>query len=182
VNGAAARARTLLAEGLGWWRGEPLAGAPGPWAETQRRRLGELRVRALEQAAALDLDLGRPGEVVAQVTQLVSEYPLRENLHALLMLALYRSGRQAEALAAYSAVHRLLLDEVGTGPGRALRELQAAVLAEDPALLPRTAVGTSGQASASGQAGAPSLPVFRHRLCCRTSSAARSRRSSCPRS
>ncbi|MGK5551816.1 BTAD domain-containing putative transcriptional regulator [Actinomadura kijaniata] len=126
-------ARLLLTEALALWSGEPLAGLPGPFAETQRARLAERRLAARRSRLEIDLELGRYAEAVAELTALTAEHPLREDLHGLLMLALSRDGRQAEALAAYAALHRTLRSELGTDPGPELRRLHARLLAGDPA-------------------------------------------------
>ncbi|MFP5394460.1 MAG: BTAD domain-containing putative transcriptional regulator, partial [Gammaproteobacteria bacterium] len=108
---------------------------------TERLSLGyqtflgqELRLAALEDRTDADLALGRHGELVAELQALVEEHPLRERLRARLMLALYRSGRQAEALDVYRDGRRRLVDELGVEPGPELRELEAAILRHDPAL------------------------------------------------
>jgi len=97
-------------------------------------RLGELRVAAVEARIDADLALGRHDALTAELEQLVAQHPLRERLHGQLILALYRCGRQAEALAAYRRVRDLLADELGVDPGEPLRRLHASVLAHDPAL------------------------------------------------
>ena len=129
------RAASLLREGLALWRGPALADAgPVPTAAREAARLEELRVVALEHALEAELALGRHAEVVAELDALVAEEPLRENLRRLLMLALYRSGRQARALRVYRQGRERLVDELGIEPGAALRELEAAILRHDPAL------------------------------------------------
>ena len=105
---------------------------------TQREipRLAELRLQATEARIDADLHLGRHGEVIAELRRLTSSHPLREKLHAQLMLALYRDGRQADALAAYQAVRDILVGELGTEPGTELRELHRQILAHDTAISP----------------------------------------------
>ncbi|MBA8957138.1 BTAD domain-containing putative transcriptional regulator [Actinomadura namibiensis] len=129
-------ARLLLTEALELWSGDPLAGLPGPFAETQRSRLAERRLAARRSRLEIDLELGRYAEAVAELTALTAEHPLREDLHGLLMLALSRDGRQAEALAAYAALHRTLRSELGADPGPELRRLHARLLAGGPAPAP----------------------------------------------
>ncbi|MFE5808312.1 BTAD domain-containing putative transcriptional regulator [Streptomyces sp. NPDC056491] len=134
-------ARTLLARALDLWEGEPLAGIPGPAASTERTRLAEWRLQLLETRLDLDLEVGHHAEAVSELTALTAAHPLRERLRELLMLALYRSGRQAEALAVYADTRRLLADELGVDPRPELSALQQRILnadadlarAEDPA-------------------------------------------------
>ncbi|MFJ3516493.1 MULTISPECIES: BTAD domain-containing putative transcriptional regulator [unclassified Streptomyces] len=134
-------ARTLLARALDLWEGEPLAGIPGPAASTERTRLAEWRLQLLEARLDLDLEVGHHAEAVSELTALTAAHPLRERLRELLMLALYRSGRQAEALAVYADTRRLLADELGVDPRPELSALQQRILnadadlarAEDPA-------------------------------------------------
>ena len=134
AGGDPARARELLCAALDLWDGEPLAGLPGPHAETQRTRLAEWRLTLLETRLDLDLDLGRHGELVSELTALSAEYPLRERLRALLMLALYRGGRQAEALGVFADTRRLLADELGVDPCPELTGLHQRILQADPDL------------------------------------------------
>ncbi|MFJ9927229.1 MULTISPECIES: AfsR/SARP family transcriptional regulator [Streptomyces] len=133
-TGDLARARALLNEALDLWDGEPLAGVPGPYAETQRVRLEEWRLGLLESRLDMDLEQGCHAEAVSELTALTAAHPLRERLRELLMLALYRSGRQAEALAVYADTRRLLAEELGVDPRPGLRELQQRILQADPAL------------------------------------------------
>jgi DNA-binding SARP family transcriptional activator len=133
---AATTARTLR-EALALWRGSPLADlAYEPFAQSAIARLEELRWAALEARIDADLASGRHEELVGELQALVAEHPLRERLHAQLMLALYRSGRQADALEAYRTARELLMDELGLDPGEELRRLEAAILRQDPALEP----------------------------------------------
>ena len=124
-----------LEEALALWRGPPLAEfAYERFAQGEIARLEELHLACLERRIEHDLDAGRHPELVGELEALVQEHPLREELRAQLMLALYRSGRQAEALAAYQDGRRVLVDELGIEPGRSLRELEKAILAQDPSL------------------------------------------------
>ncbi|WP_280891317.1 BTAD domain-containing putative transcriptional regulator [Streptomyces sp. LBL] len=128
------RARDVLDRALAQWDGEVLAGVPGPYAETQRVRLEEWRLQLLETRLDMDLEQGCHAEAVSELTALTAAHPLRERLRELLMLALYRSGRQAEALAVYADTRRLLADELGVDPRPGLRELQQRILQADPGL------------------------------------------------
>jgi len=127
-------AREVLDRALHLWDGETLAGVPGPYAEAQRVRLEEWRLQLLESRLDMDLEQGCHAEAVAELTALTAAHPLRERLRELLMLALYRSGRQAEALAVYADTRRLLADELGVDPRAGLRELQQRILKADPGL------------------------------------------------
>ncbi|GGV53247.1 regulatory protein AfsR [Streptomyces longisporoflavus] len=128
------QARSLVNKALGLWDGEPLANVPGPYAETERTRLEEWRLQLLESRLDMDLEVGCHAEAVSELTALTAAHPLRERLRELLMLALYRSGRQAEALAVYADTRRLLADELGVDPRPGLKELQHRILQADPAL------------------------------------------------
>ncbi|MFI9239600.1 BTAD domain-containing putative transcriptional regulator [Streptomyces sp. NPDC053079] len=125
------RARDLTNQALGLWDGEPLAGLSGPYADTQRARLEEWRLSLLETRLDLDLEVGCHAEAVSELTALTAAHPLRERLRELLMLALYRSGRQAEALAVYADTRRLLAEELGVDPCPELSELQQRILNAD---------------------------------------------------
>ena len=114
-------------EGLALFRGAVLVDA-GDWANPHRNRLEEVRLGLLEAAMAARVDLGAGGEMVAELGALVEEHPLREGLWAALITALYRAGRQADALAAYARVRRLLSDELGVDPGPTLAALHSQVL------------------------------------------------------
>jgi DNA-binding SARP family transcriptional activator/tetratricopeptide (TPR) repeat protein len=130
---AAAKARA----GLSLWRGEALADVESETLEMRAvPRLAEMRLRALETRIDADLRLGCHSELVLELQQLVRIHPLREHLHGLLMLALCRDGRQAEALVAYQHARQILIDELGAEPGTRLRELHQQVLTADPALNP----------------------------------------------
>ncbi|MFI7410662.1 BTAD domain-containing putative transcriptional regulator [Streptomyces sp. NPDC049627] len=132
--GDLSHAREVLGRALALWDGEVLAGVPGPYAEAQRVRLEEWRLQLLESRLDMDLEQGCHAEAVSELTALTAAHPLRERLRELLMLALYRSGRQAEALAVYADTRRLLADELGVDPRPGLKELQQRILQADPGL------------------------------------------------
>ncbi|MDT0379340.1 BTAD domain-containing putative transcriptional regulator [Streptomyces sp. DSM 42041] len=145
--GDPARARQLYDAALQQWTGESLAHVPGPYAQTQRARLEEWRLTLAEHGLDLDLQVGCHADAVSELTALTAAHPLRERLRELLMLALYRSGRQAEALAVYADTRRLLADELGVDPRPELSELQRRILEADDGLrLPGDApAATSGE-------------------------------------
>jgi len=135
AQGDGERGAALLREALAEWRGPALADlAREPFAARAAARFEDLRAAALEDRVEADLALGRHAEVIEELTALVAAYPLRERPRAQLMLALYRSGRQAEALAAYRAAREVLVDALGIEPAAPLRRLELAILAQDPAL------------------------------------------------
>src|SRR5919204_2211425 len=130
-----ADAAARLREALGLWRGPPLADvAYESFAQPEIARLEEERTAALERRIDADLALGRHADLVAELDALVALHPLRERLRGQRMLALYRCGRQAEALEAYREARRLLIDEVGVEPGAELRGLHEAILRQDASL------------------------------------------------
>ena len=132
--GDAAAASTILRGALALWRGPALADFTyAPFAQTEIARLDELRLVALEERIDADLALGRQAELVAELEAIVDSQPLRERPRAQLMLALYRAGRQADALAAYRDARDTLVEELGVEPGPRLRELEAAILRQDEA-------------------------------------------------
>ena len=125
----------VLEEALALWRGPVLADLSyEAFAQAEIARLEDLRVAALEQLIEAKLALGGHAEVVGQLETLIVEHPYRERLRAQLMLALYRSDRQADALQAYQDARRKLVEELGIEPGERLRELEGAILAQDAAL------------------------------------------------
>jgi DNA-binding SARP family transcriptional activator/tetratricopeptide (TPR) repeat protein len=135
ADGDPARAETKLREALSLWRGAPLADlAFEPFAQSEIARLEELRLAALEERIDATLALGRHADVVGELEALVAGHPLRERLRAQLMLALYRSRRQAEALSAYQAARHALVDELGIEPSPELQELERRILRQDPSL------------------------------------------------
>jgi DNA-binding SARP family transcriptional activator len=122
-------------DALSLWRGQPLADvASEVLAARESGRLAELRLQAAETYIGAMVRLGQHGDVIEELRQLVATAPLRERFHALLMMALYRDGRQAEALAAFQQARSVLVEELGTEPGPELQELQQRILAADPAL------------------------------------------------
>jgi DNA-binding SARP family transcriptional activator len=146
---AAERARA----GLALWRGEPLADVESDLlAARDIPRLAELRLQAIETRIDADLHLGHHREVIGELRHLAGAHPLRERLHGLLMLALYRDSRQAEALAAYARARQILVDELGTEPGTGLQQLHRQILHGDPALDP------PAPAPGAGTSAAPSVP------------------------
>ena len=134
-QGDALTAAAVLREALEVWRGPALAEfAFEPFAQPETARLEESRLVVLEDRIDADLALGEHTRLVGELEALVREHPLRERLQGQLMLALYRSGRRADALETYHIARDRLIDELGLEPGRALRELERAILAQDPAL------------------------------------------------
>jgi DNA-binding SARP family transcriptional activator len=134
-----------LRDALALWRGAPLADLSyESFFSAEITRLEELRVAALEERIETDLALGRHADLVPELESLVVEHPLRERLHGQLMLALYRSGRQAEALETYRRTRELLVEELGLEPSRPLQALEHAILGQDPSLdAPRAAAPTA---------------------------------------
>jgi DNA-binding SARP family transcriptional activator len=125
----------MLREALGLWRGPALADfVYEPFAEAAIAELDELRLAAIEERIAADLDAGRHGELTGELERLVSQHPLRERLRSHLMLALYRSGRQADALDVFRDTRRVLVEELGIDPGPELQRLEEAILRQDPSL------------------------------------------------
>jgi DNA-binding SARP family transcriptional activator/tetratricopeptide (TPR) repeat protein len=134
-EGALERAAGSLGQALGLWRGQALADVPpGPLVDTEAARLQERRLLAVEDLVEVELGLGRHGGLVSQLQGLVAEQPLRERLWGQLLVALYRSGRQAEALAAYQQLRGRLVGELGIEPCAELQRLQRQILTADPAL------------------------------------------------
>jgi len=134
-TGEPARKKTLLREALDLWRGPALAEfRDEPFAEAAARRLAELRLYAVEERIDAELELGEHARLIAELEALVEEEPLRERPRGQLMVALYRCGRQAEALARYRDGRALLVEELGIEPGPALQELERAILRQEEAL------------------------------------------------
>ncbi|WP_441251013.1 BTAD domain-containing putative transcriptional regulator [Kitasatospora sp. McL0602] len=134
-QGDFATAATDLRASLALWTGLPLSGVPhGPVLATTSVRLEELRTVTLEQRIAADLRLGRHHELTGELMELVNQHPYRETLHAHLMVALYRSDRQSDAMQAYRRARKALVDELGVEPGAGLRRLHDRILRSDPLL------------------------------------------------
>lgn len=149
--GDAGAAALHLDEALGLWDGAPLAGIPGPFAESQRALLEELRLSAAQDRLDAYLALGRHVAATGELALLAREHPYRERLRALLMMALYRAGRQAEALAVYDETRKLFVAELGVDPGTDLRQLHLRILNADPALMHAP---EAQQTAATGEPGA----------------------------
>ena len=137
----AAAARALEAA-LGLWQGASLAGIAGPWADIERARLDELRQTATEERIDVLLALGGHHQALAELAALVREHPLRERFRAQMMLALYRCGRPADALAAFADTRHVLAGQLGIDPSPELRRLHQQVLTTDPALDPPPELGS----------------------------------------
>nr|WP_214662092.1 BTAD domain-containing putative transcriptional regulator [Streptomyces polyasparticus] len=163
---------SLLSDALGLWRGTAFDGfRDAPYVRTAVARLEEQRITAQEKLASLRVDLGEHAQLADELAALVAEHPLREGLRAVQMRALYRSGRQSEALATYHALSRHLADDLGLDPGPELRALYEAMLRQDPILAPDLApdltpgsipapVGTSARGPApSGSRPPTNLPA-----------------------
>jgi DNA-binding SARP family transcriptional activator len=142
-EGFASDASERLREALSLWRGVPLADFTyESFAQTAIARLEEIRLSAIELRIDADLALGRHHDLVGELEGLVAEHPLREGLRASLMTALYRSGRQAEALDAYQQARRALVDGLGIEPGTTLHDLERAILRQEPSLDARSTVSS----------------------------------------
>ncbi|MFF0408840.1 BTAD domain-containing putative transcriptional regulator [Kitasatospora sp. NPDC004745] len=153
-RGRRAEAAELFREALVLWRGDPLGGLPSEVVRSAATALTEQWAAATEERLQLELALGRHGEVVGELLSLVDEFPLRERLRGQLMLALYRSGRQAEALRVYRDARQWMIDELGVEPDPRLKRLEHAILATDPRLdLPGT--GPSAAPAGRPPAGPP---------------------------
>jgi DNA-binding SARP family transcriptional activator len=132
--GSAAGASDLLRQALALWHGPALAEFHEPFAEIEARRLEDQHLACLEDRIDADLTLGRDASLIGEVEALVARHPLRERARGQLMLALYRAGRQADALAGYRGFREMLSAELGIEPSPALRELERRILQHDPAL------------------------------------------------
>jgi len=149
ASGDWTKASAEYAAGLAQWRGAPLEDLPALAEEPVIQRLDEERWAALQGRIEADLNLGRHTEVVAELRTLTQEQPLREGLHAQLMLALYQDGQQTEALDVFDALSRKLGDDAGLEPGSAMSELRERILRQDPALAPRAGAPLSSAPAAS---------------------------------
>src|SRR6202020_1345379 len=161
ADGTWAQAASLLREALGLWRGEPLADVPSQLLrDREAPAIKDQRLQALVTRIDADLHLGRPGEILAELRQLVTAHPLQEQFRAQLMLSLYRSGRQADALAAYQDVRRVLAEELGIDPSPELRLLHQQILTADGRLAPApdSSPPDSAPATLSPAAGSPGGP------------------------
>jgi DNA-binding SARP family transcriptional activator len=160
-------AAAILHSALALWRGPVCDGLTSPFLDAQRDQLNERRMAVVEECIELDLAVGDRADLIAELRQLVTEYPLRERLHSLLMLALYRSGRRADALAAFQDVRHLLRDELGVDPAAPLQRLHQQILAADPELgsAPHAGLLSNGSSSMSQRLPLPaqlphSMPGF----------------------
>jgi len=163
AEGAVSDAADMLRSACAEWRGEPLSDlVTEPFAEGESWRLEELRLAALGSRIDADLLLGRHAELVPELESLVRRNPLNERLCAQLMVALYRSGRQARALEVYLTTRRLLVDELGIEPGANLERLQRAILRHDGELEPPAITPAAGTPLPS-PGGAPVSPTRRQR-------------------
>jgi DNA-binding SARP family transcriptional activator len=160
LGGSFEAAAQQARKALGLWRGEPLADVESEaLALREVPRLAELRLQAAELWIEAELRLGRHGVAIAELERMAAAHPLREHLHALLMLALYRDGRQAEALAAYQRARRVLVDEVAAEPGAELRELHRQILTTSPVLAgPESGQLLPGGARPPGARPGPAVP------------------------
>jgi DNA-binding SARP family transcriptional activator len=151
-------AAASLREALALWRGPALAGVRSDLVQRQAALLNDARFAAIEERVRLDLAMGRHEELVNELNGLIDSAPLRERLYGYRMLALYRSGRQAEALEVFRRARTTLIDEVGVEPGQELRDLERAILNRDPALDVTTSGSGSSRRAGEQPAGQPRTP------------------------
>ncbi len=149
-----------LRQALDLFRGTPLEDVEAPFAAAEKQRLQELELTAREALAEALLEAGHQDGLVAELERLVARDPYRENLRALLMVALYRDGRQADALAAYRAARTTLADDLGLDPGEELQELERAILRQDPALRGPVAAAPPASEQAPRRAGRKTVTVL----------------------
>jgi len=162
LRGAERPAESLqvLDAALATWKGAPLTGIRSPFVAQESARLTELQMMVTEERLETMLGLGHDGDTVAELSALVHEYPLRERLRALLMQALYRSGRQAEALQLFHQTRRTLIEELGVEPSRDLQRLNERILARDSSLLlPAETVSSTSMSDGIRLAGPPAEPI-----------------------
>ena len=164
-HGRPDQARDRFTRALALWRGPPLAEfADQPFARAEAGRLEELRAIAVEDRIAADLALGDHNAVIAELRQLVGEQPLRERPWEQLMLALYRAGRQGDALAAYQRCRETLDEQLGVAPAPALKRMENAILAHDPSLdwtAPATPAAVAARRPAAADDDPPTDPAIR---------------------
>jgi DNA-binding SARP family transcriptional activator len=160
-NGDGERAAALCRQALALWRGTPLAGVPGPYAGPVRARMAEIRADAVEIASGALIASGEHLGAISELRALANELPLRENLHELLMLALYRAGRQAEALDVYGNVRRILNEDLGLDPGPSLQSMHRRILAADQSLSARPTTPAEPSPAAAAPAPAPAPASLR---------------------
>ena len=164
ARGDLADASAKLREALALWRGPPLADvAYERFAQVEADRLEDLRLATIEERLEVDLALGRHADLVSELERLVADHPLREGFRAQLMLALYRSGRQAEALQVYQQGRRVLVEELGIEPSKRLRELEQAMLRQDESLWPPEAA-TAAEPGEEPRPAADRPPPARRRI------------------
>lgn len=160
AQGEAQSAAAQLRRALGLWRGAPLADlAYESFAQTSIGRLEEMRLAALERRIEADLAVGRCRELIGELEELVLEHPLRERFRGQLMLALYRAGRQTDALDAYRRARQMLVHEFGIEPTPALHALERAILAQDPSLEPDQAAAARAVPAAQADRSILVLPA-----------------------
>jgi DNA-binding SARP family transcriptional activator/tetratricopeptide (TPR) repeat protein len=157
-RGEPAAAAAAYRAALGLWRGPALTGVTAPFADAETTRLEERRLVAVEELMEAELALGRHAGLVGELTALVARHPLRERLRQRLMLALYRAGRQAEALEVYQQGRQLLVEQLGLEPGPELERLQRAILAADPELLQAGTGADPGRREVEGARPPAQLP------------------------
>lgn len=155
VAGDPSAAARLLRGALARWRGPVCDGLSSPFLDAQRDRLNERRIDVVEECTELELVVGGRADLLTELRQLVAEHPLRESLHGLLMLALYRSGRRADALAAFQDVRYLLRRELGVDPAAALQRLHQQILTGDPELAAPAHADAAASGASLGGSGPP---------------------------
>jgi DNA-binding SARP family transcriptional activator/tetratricopeptide (TPR) repeat protein len=163
-QGDRAGAAELLRSAVALWRGPCLSGIPSEALRTKALRIDEERLAAIETYLDIELELGRHHQLVGEIGRLVHEYPLRERLRGQFMLALHRSGRQAEALESYRTGRELLIQDLGLEPGEDLRRLETAILSGRSALLPTADAAPVRVAARSAPAAEPDRPAWTPRV------------------